>query len=328
VTAAIIPASGQPVIVTPFFEEPSIRQSLGVPADVRVWQEDEDPLALVAEALRQAGGATSAIGIEETVRFFISDGLARRVPQARIASANPVVRACRMVKTATEIALMQAASDVTLAAQRWAWQRIRAGMTPGDIAALIDAATAALGGKASDGLVLLGEASAYPHGSAKPQAVREGEVVLIDCGCSVGGYASDISRSFVFGRVPDDVRRVWDIVAEGQQRALAAAQLGTPAGAVDDAARAFYESKGFGPRYQLPGLSHRTGHGIGMDGHEPVNLVHNEATPLAPGMCFSNEPGLYLPGRFGIRLEDCFHMTDAGPQWFSTPPRSIDAPFG
>ncbi len=232
VTAAIIPASGQPVIVTPFFEEPSIRQSLGVSADVRVWQEDEDPLALVAEALRQAGGATSAIGIEETVRFFISDGLARRLPQARIASANPVVRACRMVKTATEIALMQAASDVTLTAQRWAWQRIRAGMTPGDIAALIDAATAALGGKASDGLVLLGEASAYPHGSAKPQAVREGEVVLIDCGCSVGGYASDISRSFVFGRVPDDVRRVWDVVAEGQQRALAAAQLGTPAGAV------------------------------------------------------------------------------------------------
>lgn len=328
VTAAIIPASGQPVIVTPFFEEPSVRQSLGVQADVRVWQEDEDPLALVAEALRQAGGATSAIGIEETVRFFISDGLARRLPQARIASANPVVRACRMVKTATEIALMQAASDVTLAAQRWAWQRIRAGMTQGDIAALIDAATAALGGKASDGLVLLGEASAYPHGSAKPQAVREGEVVLIDCGCSVGGYASDISRSFVFGRVPDDARRVWDVVAEGQQRALAAAQLGTPAGAVDDAVRAFYESKGFGPRYQLPGLSHRTGHGIGMDGHEPVNLVHNEATPLAPGMCFSNEPGLYLPGRFGIRLEDCFHMTDAGPQWFSTPPRSIDAPFG
>jgi Xaa-Pro dipeptidase len=121
---------------------------------------------------------------------------------------------------------------------------------------------------------------------------------------------------------------VWDVVAEGQQRALAAAQLGTPAGAVDDAVRAFYETKGFGPRYQLPGLSHRTGHGIGMDGHEPVNLVHNEATPLAPGMCFSNEPGLYLPGRFGIRLEDCFHMTDAGPQWFSTPPRSIDAPFG
>lgn len=328
VTAAIIPASGPPVIVTPFFEAPSVRQSLGVPAEVRVWQEDEDPLALVAEAVRQAGGTSAAVGIEETVRFFISDGLARRLPQARIQSANPVVRACRMVKTPAEIALMQAASDVTVAALRWAWTRIRPGMAPGDIAALIDAATAALGGKPGGALVLLGEASAYPHGSSKPQAVREGEVVLLDCGCSVGGYASDISRSFVLGKAPDDVRRVWEIVAEGQQRALAAARPGTPAGAVDDAVRGFYESSGYGPRYQLPGLSHRTGHGIGMDVHEPVNLVHGEATPLAPGMCFSNEPGLYLPGRFGIRLEDCFHMTETGPQWFSTPPRSIDTPFG
>ncbi|WP_156255270.1 M24 family metallopeptidase [Sandarakinorhabdus oryzae] len=328
VTVAIIPASGQPVIVTPFFEEPSVRQSLGVLADVRVWQEDEDPLALVAEAVRQTGGANAAIGIEETVRFFISDGIARRLPLARIVSADPVVRACRMVKTPAEIALMQAASDVTETALRWAWPRIKPGMGPSEIEALIDAATAALGGRPGGALVLLGEASAYPHGSSKPQAVREGEVVLLDCGCSVGGYASDISRSFVVGKAPDDVRRVWDIVAEGQQRALAAARLGTPACAVDDAVRAFYEAKGFGPRYQLPGLSHRTGHGIGMDGHEPVNLVHGETTPLAPGMCFSNEPGLYLPGKFGIRLEDCFHMTENGPQWFSTPPRSLDAPFG
>lgn len=326
VTAAIIPASGQPTIVTPFFEEPSVRQSLTVPADVRVWQEDEDPLALMADVLKAAG--TARIGVEETVRFFISDGVARRLPQARIVSADPVVRACRMVKTPTEIALMQAANDVTAAALKWTWPRVRPGMTPGDIEALIDAATAALGGRPGGALVLLGEASAYPHGSSKPQMVREGEVVLLDCGCSVGGYASDISRSFVVGTAPDAVRRVFDVVAEGQQRALAAATLGTPAGVVDDTVRRFYESKGFGPRYQLPGLSHRTGHGIGMDGHEPVNLVHGEMTPLAPGMCFSNEPGLYLPGQFGVRLEDCFHMTEAGPKWFTIPPRSIDAPFG
>lgn len=328
VTAAVIPASGRPTIVTPFFEEPSVRQSLGVPANVLVWQEDEDPLALLADALRRAGAASARIGIEESVRFFISDGLGQRLPGARIVSANPVVRACRLVKSPVEIALLQAANDVTLAALRWAHPRIRPGMTPADIAGLINSATAALGGRPGGALVLLGEASAYPHGSRAPQQVREGEVVLLDCGCSVGGYTSDISRSFVVGKAPDEVRRVWDLVAEGQQRAMAAARIGTPAGAVDDAVRAFYAQKGFGPRYQLPGLSHRTGHGIGMDGHEPVNLVHGEATPLAPGMCFSNEPGLYLPGKFGIRLEDCFHMTEAGPRWFTVPPRSIDAPLG
>ncbi|WP_310475006.1 Xaa-Pro peptidase family protein, partial [Sandarakinorhabdus sp.] len=317
VTTAIIPASGEPIIVTPFFEEPSIRQSLGIPAGVRVWQEDEDPLALMAAALNEIGAAKAKIGIEESVRFFISDGLATQLPGAGMVSANAVVRACRLVKTPAEIALMQAANDVMLAALRWTHPRIKAGMKPADIAALIDSAVAALGGKSTSSGVLLGEASAYPHGSRNPQLVRTGEVVLLDCTCDVGGYAADISRSFVFGRAPDEVRRVWDIVAQGQQVAQATAKLGTPAGQVDDAVRRFYESRGFGPRYQLPGLSHRTGHGIGMDVHEPVNLVHGETTPLAPGMCFSNEPGLYLPGRFGIRLEDCFHMTETGPQWFT-----------
>ena len=328
VTAAIIPASGEPIIVTPFFEEPSIRQSLGIPAGVRVWQEDEDPLALLAAGLTERGAAKAQIGIEESVRFFISDGLATRLPGARMVSANAVVRACRLVKTPAEIALMQAANDVMLAALRWTHPRIKAGMKPADIAALIDSAVAALGGKSTGSGVLLGEASAYPHGSRNPQQVRTSEVVLLDCTCEVGGYAADISRSFVFGRAPDEVRRVWDIVAQGQQVAQAAATLGTPAGQVDDAVRRFYESRGFGPRYQLPGLSHRTGHGIGMDVHEPVNLVHGETTPLAPGMCFSNEPDLYLPGRFGIRLEDCFHMTESGPQWFTQPSRSLEAPFG
>lgn len=328
VTAAIIPASGEPIIVTPFFEEPSIRQSLGIPAGVRVWQEDEDPLALLAAGLTERGAAKAQIGIEESVRFFISDGLATRLPGARMVSANAVVRACRLVKTPAEIALMQAANDVMLAALRWTHPRIKAGMKPADIAALIDSAVTALGGKSTGSGVLLGEASAYPHGSRNPQQVRTSEVVLLDCTCEVGGYAADISRSFVFGRAPDEVRRVWDVVAQGQQVAQAAATPGTPAGQVDDAVRRFYESRGFGPRYQLPGLSHRTGHGIGMDVHEPVNLVHGETTPLAPGMCFSNEPGLYLPGRFGIRLEDCFHMTESGPQWFTQPSRSLEAPFG
>jgi len=326
-TLAVIPATGDPVIVTPFFEEPSVRQSLGIAAEVRVWQEDESPIALAAEVLRARGAAMGMVGIEETVRFFASDGLAKALPAARIVSANPVVRGCRMIKTAAEIALMQRATDITIAAFRWTFPRIREGMTPGEIGALMTAATKKLGGTPEFALVLLGEAAAYPHGSNKPQRVRAGEVVLMDCGCSVDGYQSDVSRTFVAGRAPDAVRRVWDTVARGQQVAFAAATIGAPAGSVDDAVRAFYAAQGFGPGYRLPGLSHRTGHGIGLDGHEPVNLVHGEATPLVPGMCFSNEPGLYLPGRFGVRLEDCFHMTERGPRWFSTPPPSIDRPF-
>jgi Xaa-Pro dipeptidase len=174
---------------------------------------------------------------------------------------------------------------------------------------------------------LLGEAAAYPHGSGKPQKVVPGEVVLMDCGCSVQGYQSDVSRSFVFGTASAEQRKVWNQVRRGQAVAFEAARLGTPAGAVDDAVRRYYTSLGYGPDYQLPGLSHRTGHGIGMDGHEPVNLVRGEKTRLAAGMCFSNEPGIYIPGSFGIRLEDCFHMTESGPEWFSVPPKSIDTPF-
>lgn len=327
-TAAILPAFGQPVIVTPFFEGPSVRESLAVPADVRPWQEDEDPVALVADALRTANPAGRAVGIEETVRFFASDGVRRALPSVPVVSANPVIRPLRMIKSPAEIELMQAASDITIAAYRAAFPRIREGMTPADIAAMINRETERLGGSPEFALVLLGEASAYPHGSGKPQAVREGEVVLMDCGCSVQGYQSDISRTFVFGKASAEQRRVWEQVAQGQQIARRAAQIGTPAGQVDDAVRAQYERWGYGPHYRLPGLPHRTGHGIGLDGHEPVNLVHGEATPLREAMCFSNEPGLYIRGKFGVRLEDCFHMTAAGPVWFSEPPKNIDAPLG
>jgi Xaa-Pro dipeptidase len=189
-------------------------------------------------------------------------------------------------------------------------------------------ATAALGGDPEFALILLGEASAYPHGSGKPQEVRDGEVVLMDCGCTVEGYQSDISRTFVFGEANAKQRRVWGQVHRGQQIAFETARIGVAAGAVDDAVRSHYEGLGYGPRYRLPGLSHRTGHGIGLDGHEPVNFVHGEATKLAPGMCLSDEPGLYIPGEFGVRLEDCLHMTPDGPKWFSTPPPSLDRPFG
>ncbi len=327
-TAAVIPVEGDPIIVTPFFEEPSVRESLGIPAEIRVWQEHEDPFAVVAGFLREKKLLGRPLGIEETARFFAVDGMWRALAGVKIVSANPVVRGCRMFKTAAEIALMQKAADVTLAAYRWTYPRIEAGMTPADIAALMSAATVKLGGQVAFNLILLGEASAYPHGTGKPQRVVKGEVVLMDCGARVHGYESDISRTFVHGEASAEQRKVWEHVRAGQQRAFAAAQLGVPAGRVDDAVRGWYATLGYGPDYKLPGLSHRTGHGIGMDGHEPINLVRGEATKLAPGMCFSNEPGLYLPGKFGVRLEDCFHMTEAGPKWFSVPPVSIEEPIG
>jgi Xaa-Pro dipeptidase len=326
-TAALIPAVGETIVFTPFFEEPSVRESLAIPAEVRTWVEHEDPLKLVAGALRDRKAAAKPVGIEETVRFFAVDGLRKAFPRVELRNAAPVVRGCRMYKSPAEIALMQKAADVTLAAYRYTWPRIRKGMTPQEIGAIMNGATAALGGRPEFALILLGEASAYPHGTGKPQQVREGEVVLMDCGCTVHGYQSDISRTFVFGEPNAEQRKVWTQMRGGQEIAFKAARLGVPAGSVDDAVRRQYEAWGYGPGYKLPGTSHRTGHGIGMEGHEPVNFVHGETTPLAPGMCFSNEPGIYLPGKFGVRLEDCLYMTEAGPRWFTVPPPSIDRPF-
>ncbi|MEC3949676.1 M24 family metallopeptidase [Sphingobium sp. HWE2-09] len=326
-TAAIIPATGAPLIVCPFFEKPSIDESLAIPADVRVWQEDESPYAPIADFLTAKGLGKGRIGIEETVRYFAVDGLKAALPAATLIK-DPVTRALRMRKTAAEIALMQTATDVTMAAYRWTYPQVTAGMTPADIGALMSAATKQLGGQVEFNLVLLGEAAAYPHGSGKPQAVRAGDVVLMDCGCTVEDYQSDISRTWVHGAPPTaQQRKVWNAVAEGQTIAFGNAMLGAPAGVVDGAVRNYYQKLGYGPDYALPGLSHRTGHGIGMDGHEPVNLVRGEKTKLEVGMCFSNEPGLYLPGVMGIRLEDCFHMTAQGPRWFSKPPMSIEAPI-
>lgn len=327
-TAAVLTRDGELAIVTPFFEEPSVRESLDVPADVLTWNEDENPLVAVGAWLGKRGLTKGRIGVEETVRYFAVDGLEKAMPGATVVNGAPVVRGCRMIKSAAEIALMQVATDITMAAYRYTAPRVEAGMTPTDIGAIMNGATSALGGSPEFALVLLGEASAYPHGSGQPQRVRDGEVVLMDCGCTVHGYQSDISRTWVHGTPSARQRQVWNQMHQGQQVAFAAAQLGTPAGKVDDAVRAYYQKLGWGPGYRLPGTSHRTGHGIGLDGHEPVNLVLGEATRLAPGMCFSNEPGIYIPGEFGIRIEDCFHMTEAGPKWFSEPPKSLDDPIG
>lgn len=326
-TGVVIPADGDPIIVTPFFEQPSIAEMLAVPAEIRTWQEHDEPLKLVADFLKERKVASLPIGFEETNRFFLADRLKQQLPGLAVVSANSVVRAQRMIKTPTELALMQAASDIMIGAFRFAWPRVRQGMGQADMDAIIGEATRALGASYDGGLVLVGEGTAYPHGTRIPSKVQRGSNVLFDCGCDVHGYKSDISRSFVFGADPTaEQRKVWDQMRRGQDIAFAAAKVGAPAGSVDDAVRRAYESWGYGPGYKLPGTSHRTGHGIGMEGHEPVNLVHGEMTPLAPGMCFSNEPGIYIPGKFGIRLEDCFYMTPAGPRYFSQPPPSIERP--
>jgi Xaa-Pro dipeptidase len=327
-TAAVIPARGDPIVVTPFFERPSVAESLSIPAEIRTWNEDEEPLRLVADFLRERGIASEPVGFEETDRYFILDRLKQQLPALQVVSGNSVVRGCRMIKSPAELALMQAANDIMLASLRYAGMRTREGMSPADIDMMIAAAQKKLGGAYDGGLVLIGEASAYPHGSHKPQIVRRGEIVLMDCTCAVHGYQADITRTFVFGADPTpDQRKLWDQVHRGQQIAIAAAKPGVPAGSVDDAVRRVYESWGFGPGYRLPGLSHRTGHGIGMEVHEPTYLVHGETTPLAPGMCFSDEPGLYIPAKFGVRLEDCWHMMENGPKFFTQPPPSIDQPF-
>ncbi|MBO9544133.1 Xaa-Pro peptidase family protein [Caulobacter sp.] len=325
---AIIPREGQVGMVMPKFEEPSIRQSLGVPAEIRPWEEDENPYAIAAGLLADRKLASGKIGMEETTRLFIVDGLKAALPGAEVISGAAVFRGCRMIKSPAEIALMQVAADITVAALKHTHANVRAGMGPKDIAALMAAYTTGQGARVSFNLILIGEASAYPHGSRQPQVLGEGQVVLMDCGCNVGGYESDISRTFVFGEPTARQRKVWNDVAKGQQVAFEAAKIGAEAGSVDRAVRAYYDSLGWGPRYRLPGLSHRTGHGIGMDGHEPVNFVMSETTKLAPGMCFSDEPGIYIPGEFGVRLEDCIHLTPDGPRWFSQPPKSLDKPMG
>ena len=327
-TAAVIPAQGDVVVVTPMFEEPSVRETLQVEGDVRIWNEDESPFERIVQALKDRHVAAGTVAVESTTRYFIIDGVRRVSSAYDIVSGDALVRACRLIKSPAELALLQAANTVTIEALRHVHSQLKVGMGGGEIAAMMEAATAALGGGTSEfSLVLLNEASAYPHGSRVPQTVREGSVVLMDCGCEVHGYQSDISRTWVYGEPSARQRKVWDTVKRGQEIALETAKLGVPVGQIDDAVREYYVREGWGPGYRRPGLPHRTGHGIGMDGHEPPYLVHGDTTPLEAGMCFSDEPGIYIPGEFGIRLEDCWHMTATGPQLFTPLAKSLDQPI-
>jgi Xaa-Pro dipeptidase len=327
-TAAVIPVKGEAVLVTPAFEEPSVRETLEVGGDVRPWDEHENPFGKIVGVLKDRSIMSGPIAFESTTRLFIVDGVIEAGGGAyQVVSGDALVKAVRLIKSPAELALMQTANDVTLAALRHVHASVHVGMTPAEIGALMNSATVALGGAPEFSLVLINEASAYPHGSKQKQTLREGSTILMDVGCTVHGYQSDISRSWVMGEPSPKQRKVWATVKKGQEIALLNAKLGVPVGTIDDAVRAYYEKEGWGPGYHLPGLSHRTGHGIGLDGHEPPYLVHGDATPLAPGMCFSDEPGIYIPGEFGIRLEDCWHMTETGPKLFTPLAKSIEDPI-
>ena len=327
-TAVVIPREGDIAVLCPFFEEPSIRESLKVGDDVRVWQEHESPFALVQQILNDRNVTKGRLAFEHSVRYFVLDGVMSLMHQMQHTSADPITQGCRMFKSDHEIALMHKANEITLRAYQYVHANLALGMSQQDVNQLMSSAQAQLGGSGIWTMALFNEASAYPHGSKQAQTINNGSVVLMDCGCAVHGYQSDISRTFVFGEPSKKQQKIWQTVRKGQQIAFEKAQIGVPAGAVDDAVRAYYQSQGLGPEYQLPGLSHRTGHGIGMEGHEPVNFVHKEQTLLQAGMCFSDEPGIYIPGEFGVRLEDCIYMTDKGPRWFTTPPDSLDSPIG
>lgn len=327
-TAALIPAQGKTIVVTPYFEEPSIRETLQVDAEVRTWKEDESPFELLAMAVRQQSAIPGALAIEPTTRFFIWDNVAKSLKGARqFTSGDAVVSGCRMHKSASELALMQVANDVTLAALRHVHDQVKQGMTSQEVMAVLVDATTQLGGKHESSLVLLNEASAFPHGSDKPQSVRAGSTILIDTTCTVHGYQSDISRTWFYGETSKRQREVWNTVKRGQEITLETAKLGVPVGSIDKAVRTYYEGLGWSKDYLLPGLSHRTGHGIGMDVHESPYLVRSDERALEAGMCFSDEPGLYIPGQFGVRLEDCWHMTAQGPKTFTPLAKSIDNPI-
>jgi len=327
-TAVIVPQKGDIAVVTPFFEKPSVMESLKVGDDVRVWQEHESPFDVVADILKSRDITSGNIGFENSVRYFVVTGMSKAMPAMNIVPAESVTLGCRMYKTSSELALMHKANEVTLRAYAFVFENLQEGMSQQDVKALMNSAQQRLGGSNTWCLALFNDASAYPHGTNAKQVIKEGSVVLLDSGCSVHGYQSDISRTLVFGKASQKIEDVWNTVREGQNVAFAAAKLGEPAGKVDDAVRGFYASKGYDKDYALPGLSHRTGHGIGMEGHESVNFVRGENTPLNKGMCFSNEPGLYIPGEFGVRLEDCLYMTDSGPRYFTEPPQTLTKPLG
>ncbi|QYF95829.1 Xaa-Pro peptidase family protein [Massilia sp. PAMC28688] len=331
---AILPATGALEYIAPAFEEATILDFMLVQGPVNCWEEHESPYQLFVDILGKMGiapdaGAPPRIGICESAAFFIADGIGALAAGYALENAKSVTAHCRSRKSGAEIALMQRVKDMTLEVHKATASILYEGITTVEVADFIARAHRKVGAPGSYFcIVLFGEATAYPHGVSYVQTLRQGDVVLIDTGCQVKGYISDITRTYVFGDITERQRFVWNAEKQAQLAAFEAARLGVPCRDVDAAARASLQAQGFGPGYKLPGLPHRTGHGIGMDIHEWPYLVGSDSTPLDVGMCFSNEPMICIPGEFGMRHEDHFYMTEDGPRWFTEPAHSIDDPFG
>lgn len=324
--AAVIPAKGELAWVTPKFEEARARELIRFGKDIRAWEEDESPYKVVAGIFKDRGIRTGRVGMEERVRFFLFDGIRQEAKHLEYVSADPITAGCRMFKSPAEIALLQRANDITIQAFKAAAAKLKEGMTQYEFGAQVSSAFRALGASGS-ALIGFGEYTAFPHGSIQPQKLKEGDVVLMDGGTTVEGYESDITRTFVFGKPTQRQRDIWNLERKAQDAAFAAAKVGATCESVDAAARKVITDAGFGPDYKVPGLPHRTGHGIGLDGHEWTNFVRGNKTKLQPGMCFSDEPMIAIYGEFGIRLEDCLYITENGPKFFSKQSASIDQPF-
>jgi Xaa-Pro dipeptidase len=325
----LLPARGAPFFVCPAFEEARSREQIAQRANLKdaqvyPWQENENPYALVASCLKERGLGSGRIGFEEGTPFVFTTGISAAAPAATFVSATPVTAGCRMVKSPAELALMRLACDVTWHVYEAAWRSVREGMTNRELSALIPAAYDRVGFP-GEAMVEVNESSSLPHGSARPQTIRDGSIVLLDDGCTVEGYQSDITRTFVFGKPTEKMKRVFDIVRRAQDAALAAARPGVPCENVDAAARKVITDAGFGPDYKY--FVHRVGHGIGMDGHEWPYLVRGDKLPLAANMTFSDEPGIYIPGEFGIRLEDDMHITESGAELLTPQSPSLEHPF-
>ena len=325
----VIPAKGSIVYICPKFEEDRAKELIK-PAfgnEIRCWEEHESPYALIVGAVKDRGVKYHKIGMEERVRFFIADGVKKLATGFEIVDATPITAGCRMIKSKAEIALLQIANDVTIEAYKMSFPSVHAGMSQTELSGNISSAFRKLG-FSGGAMVIVGKYSALPHGSIAPQTIQEGDIVLIDGGTTCEGYESDISRTIVVGKPTQRQIDVWNTEKLAQDAAFAAIKIGAPCEVVDAAARAVIEKAGFHKNYQLPGLPHRPGHGIGLDGHEWTNFVKGNKTPIQVGMCFSNEPTISIPGEFGIRLEDCLYIGEDGPHFFTKQSISIEQPFG